>query len=114
MKKTLLIITIALFSTFASAQQRQMGFKEPVSFAKEKIERIAKYVEVSKDDSTKLQKIFIDYQTTAKTVLNDREKLGALMKDLQVKIESVMGSEKYKIYREKSKNDPANQRPMRH
>ncbi len=112
MKKIILSIAIALSALSASAQHQQMGPKEPVSFAKEKIAKIAKYVEVTKDDSTKLQQIFVDYQKEAQASINDKEKLGSIIKGLQGKIESVLGTEKYKIYREKAQNDPANQRPM--
>jgi hypothetical protein len=105
MKRLFLVITAAVLAVNLSAQGR-----EPVSFAKEKIATIAKYVQISKDDSTKLQKIFMDYQSEAKSVLDDREKLSAVVKGLSGKIEAVIGVEKYKIYKEKYQADPANQK----
>lgn len=108
MKRVIIIAVIAMFSFSVSAQQG--GTKEPVAFAKEKIANIAKYVEISKDDSTKLQKIFVDYQAEALASLDDREKLGTIVRGLTPKIESVLGIEKYKSYKEKFALDPANQK----
>ncbi|MDD2358689.1 MAG: hypothetical protein PHX13_12335 [Thiovulaceae bacterium] len=106
MKKIILVIAVALFSLGANAQQT--GTREPVAFAKDKIANIAKYVEVSKDDSTKLQTIFVEYQKEALASINDREKLGAIVRGLSGKIEAVLGVEKYKTYKEKYEQDPAN------
>lgn len=115
MKKIILFIAVALFAVGANAQhQRQVGPREPVAFAKEKIANMAKYVEITKEDSTKLQKIFVDYQKEATEVVSDRAKLMEIMKGLQVKLETVLGPEKYKIYREKAAADPANQRQRGH
>ncbi len=108
MKKIVLVIAVALFAISANAQQS--GSKEPVAFAKEKIATIAKYVSVSKDDSTKLQKIFMDYQAEALASIDDREKLGTIVRGLSGKIETVLGTEKYKSYKEKYAADPANQK----
>lgn len=113
MKKLLLLVAAAFIVLSADAQQqRTIGSREPVAFAKEKIANIAKYVEVTKDDSTKLQKIFVDYQAEATAALNDREKRTAIVKGLQGKIEAVLGAEKYKTYKEKYELDPANQRKI--
>jgi Skp family chaperone for outer membrane proteins len=112
MKKIILFIAVALFAVGANAQhQRQVGPREPVAFAKEKIANMAKYVEITKEDSTKLQKIFVDYQKEA-TASQDKVKRSEIVKALQGKLEAAMGTEKYKIYREKSAADPANQRGM--
>ncbi len=115
MKKIILFVAVALFAVGANAQhQRQGGPREPVAFAKEKIAKMATYVEITKEDSTKLQKIYVDYQKEATEVVSDRTKLMEKMKELQVKIETVLGPEKYKAYREKSAADPANQRQRGH
>lgn len=108
MKKIILVIAVAIFAISANAQQT--GTKEPVAFAKEKIANIAKYVEVSKDDSTKLQKIFVDYQAEALASIDDREKLGTIVRGLSGKIEAVLGADKYKTYKDKFAADPANQK----
>jgi len=108
MKKIVLFIAVALFAVGANAQQRQVGPKEPVAFAKEKIANMAKYVEITKEDSTKLQKIFVDYQKEA-TESKDKVKRSEIVKALQGKLEAAMGTEKYKIYKEKYAADPANQ-----
>ncbi|MEN6618793.1 MAG: hypothetical protein ABFC28_04760 [Rikenellaceae bacterium] len=110
MKKIILFIAVALFAVGANAQQHQMGPREPVAFAKEKIANIAKYVEVTKEDSTKLQTLFVDYQKEATSA--EGAKRMEIVRGLQGKIEVILGAEKYKIYREKAAADPANQRRM--
>lgn len=112
MKKIILFIAVALFAVGANAQQHQGGPREPVAFAKEKIAKMAKYVEITTEDSTKLQKIYVDYQKEATDAISDRAKLMEIMKGLQVKLEAVLGTERYKAYREKSAADPANKRGM--
>lgn len=106
MKRIILLVAATFFAAGLSAQ----GGREPVAFAKEKIANMAKYVSISSDDSTKLQKIFMDYQSEARAVINDRPKLAEVVKALPGKIEAVIGAEKYKIYKEKAAADPANQR----
>lgn len=113
MKKIILLAAVSLVAISAIAQQHQrVGSREPVKFAKEKIVNIAKYVEVTKDDSTKLQKVFMDYQKEATDALNDASKRKEIVKGLQGKIKAVLGAEKYKIYREKAEADPANKRQI--
>lgn len=111
MKKLFLLSFIAFLAISMSGQQHQrVGSREPVEFAKEKIANIAKYIQVTKEDSTKLQKVFMDYQKEATAAMADREKRAQIVKGLQGKIKAVIGEEKYKIYREKLEADPANQR----
>ncbi|MFA6334838.1 MAG: hypothetical protein WCX48_04680 [Bacteroidales bacterium] len=112
MKKVFLLVAIALFAMSANAQQHRMGSREPVAFAKEKIANIAKYVEVTKEDSTKLQTLFVDYQKEATAAMDDNAKRAEIVKGLQGKIEAILGAEKYKTYREKYAADPGNQRRM--
>ncbi len=112
MRKIILFIAVVLFAVGANAQEHKGGSREPVAFAKEKIAKMAKYVEITKEDSTKLQKIYVDYQKEATEAISDKAKLMEIMKGLQVKLETVLGPEKYKAYKEKSAADPANKRGM--
>lgn len=103
-----LLFSTALFTNWASAQQ-QSGKASMTSdeFAKEKIANICRYVDVNKEDSTKLHKVFVDYQKEAQASIADKEKLGTIVKGLRGKIEDVIGKEKYKVYKEKSLADQA-------
>jgi len=108
MKKRLLFIALLLFTIVAGAQmQPAKSTKTPDEFAKQKIANICRYIDVTKEDSTKLHKVYLDYQKEGQAAINDKEKLGKIVKGLQGKIEEVLGKEKYKIYREKYLNDIA-------
>lgn len=115
MKKLLFILALVLFSTGAVAQQQQPQRRQmnPETFAKERIAGIAKYVEISKEDSVKLHKVYDDFMKESASAREDREKFMKLREDLQKKIEGVLGVEKYKAYRTKFEADPENQRRMR-
>ena len=115
MKKLLFIFALVLFATGAMAQQQrpQMRPMNPETFAKERIAGIAKYVEISKEDSIKLHKVYDDFMKESASAREDREKFMKLREDLQKKIEGVLGVEKYKTYRTKFEADPENQRRMR-
>jgi len=115
MKKLFFIFALALFATGVNAQQQppQRRQMDPATFAKERIAEIAKYVTVTKDDSTKLQKVYDDFLKESTTARGDRDKFMKLHEDLQKKIEGVLGAEKYKTYRTKFQADPENQRRMR-
>jgi hypothetical protein len=115
MKKLFFIFALVLFATGVNAQQQppQRRQMDPATFAKERIAEIAKYVTVTKDDSTKLQKVYDDFLKESTTARGDRDKFMKLLEDLQKKIEGVLGAEKYKTYRTKFQADPENQRRMR-
>ena len=103
-----LLFSTVLFTNWASAQQ-QTGKSSKTSdeFAKEKIANICRYIDVTKDDSTKLHKVYVDYQKEAQASIADKEKLRTIVKGLRGKIEDVIGKEKYKVYKEKSLADQA-------
>jgi len=115
MKKLVLIITLTLFATgvYAQLQPAQRRQMDPATFAKERIAEIAKYVSVTKDDSTKLHKVYDDFMKEMASAREDREKFMKLREDMQKKIEGVLGAEKYKTYRTKFEADPENQRKSR-
>ncbi len=115
MKKLFFLFALVLFATVVTAQQQppQRPQMNPATFAKERIAEIAKYVTVTKDDSTKLQKVYDNYLKESATAREDRDKFMKLREDLQKKIEGVLGTEKYKTYRTKFEADPANQRRVR-
>ena len=112
MKKFILFIALAMFTVGASAQMQpaQRRQMDPATFVKERIADIAKYVNVTKEDSTKLHKVYEDMQKEMASAGQDREKFMKIRETFQPKIEAALGAEKYKTYLEKLEADPNRQR----
>ncbi len=111
MKKFILTIAVVMFAIGASAQLQpaQRRNVDPATFAKERIADIAKYVTVTKEDSTKLHKLYEDMQKEM-AAADSREKYMKIRETFQPKIEAALGAEKYKTYLEKLQADPNRQR----
>lgn len=90
---------VCLFAVTATAQG-----KNPEAFAKEKVAFMTKYIQITPEESSKLIVVYMDYQKEANAVIDDREKLKAVIQDLPKKITAVIGEERYKTYREKYKS----------
>jgi len=112
MKKFILTIAVVMFAIGASAQLQpaQRRQVDPATFAKERIADIAKYVTVTKEDSTKLHKVYEDMQKEMASAGQDREKFMKIRETFQPKIEAALGAEKYKAYIKKLEADPNRQR----
>ena len=95
---------VCLFAVTATAQKG----KNPEAFAKEKVAFMTKYIQITPEESSKLIVVYMDYQKEANAVIDDREKLKAVIQDLPKKITAVIGEERYKTYRKKAAAVPEN------
>ena len=105
--KKLIAIMLGFVCLFAVTATAQNG-KNPEAFAKEKVAFMTKYIQITPEESSKLIVVYMDYQKEANAVIDDREKLKAVIQDLPKKITAVIGEERYKTYREKAAADPEN------